>query len=323
MTSPKVAVVVPVRDRRALLRETLDALAAQSYRDFEVVVVDDGSVDGSREEALKDEALGRHVRVVTGPGTGAVAARIAGVATTSAEILAFTDSDCIPAPNWLAAGVAALERGADVVQGRTIPVRPPGPLERTVTAHDDGLFATCNVFYRRASYEAAGGFDTTAAVRLRFRPDTRARRLGFGEDVLLGWRVARRGRRAYAEDAVVAHHVFPFDLRESLSRAAMAGAFPALVREVPELRVLLLRHRVVLGDRSRLALLAAAGAIVTRRPRWAALALGWWIAARARAHRDEPSWRRRGLAIASELMIDGVTEASLLAGSGRARSLVV
>src|SRR5205823_190465 len=104
----RVSVVVPVRNRRALLRQLLDALAAQTYRDYEVIVVDDGSTDGARDEVAADAAAGRNARLVSNTGSGAVAGRCAGVARSTAEYLAFTDSDCFPHPGWLAAGVAAL-----------------------------------------------------------------------------------------------------------------------------------------------------------------------------------------------------------------------
>src|SRR5205814_4470123 len=133
------------------------------------------------------------------------------------------------------AGAALPESGANVVQGVTRPMRPPHPLERTVAVdHDDGLYATCNVFYRRAAYDAAGGFDLDAARRLGFRPGTRLTDLGLGEDPLLGWRVRRAGPGSFAPDPVVHHHVFAADLTETARRALTAGAVPSPVRQVPD-----------------------------------------------------------------------------------------
>src|SRR5207249_4457641 len=161
-----------------------------TFPDFEVIVVDDNSTDGSADEALVDVALGRPVCVVPGTGDGAVAARTLGVRAARGDIIAFTDSDCVPGPAWLAAGVAAIDAGANLVAGVTVPIRPMNPRERSVIVERvDGLYPTCNVFYRRAAFDAAGGFDAEAARRLRFRVGRRARGLGFGEDTLLAWRV--------------------------------------------------------------------------------------------------------------------------------------
>ena len=93
---------------------------------------------------------------------------------------------------------------------------------------------------------------------------------------MLGWRVRRGGRAAFAPGAIVRHHVFAPDPRASVSRAWMAGAFPALVREVPELRRSLLQWGVLLGP-TRVPLYAGAVAAATRRRRAAAGLLGLWL----------------------------------------------
>src|SRR5579884_3101587 len=89
---PAVSVVVPVRNRRDLLRRCLDALAAQTFADHEVIVVDDGSTDGAGDEARRDACAGRPVRLLRTPSVGAVAARAAGVRAARGPVLAFTDS---------------------------------------------------------------------------------------------------------------------------------------------------------------------------------------------------------------------------------------
>jgi Glycosyl transferase family 2 len=319
--SPRVAVIVPVRNRRALLAELLDALATQTYRDFEVVVVDDQSDDGSAEEARR-----RGARVVASQGAGAYAARRTGVAASTAPYLAFTDSDCRPVPRWLELGVAALDGGADLVNGGTWPARPPRPLERTMASGEEGLYPTCNVFYRREAYLRAGGFDDRAADRFGFRAGTRARRMGFGEDTLLAWQVRRAGgRAAYRAEALVEHHVFGPDLADSLRRTWMMVAFPALLREVPEIdRPPLVHHGLRLGPRSRLPVYATAAAVAVGRRRLAAAGLAWWVAARARDLRAMAGTRGEKLAaLPVELAMDAVTAAALVVGSARHRHLVL
>jgi glycosyltransferase involved in cell wall biosynthesis len=317
---PRVSVIVPVRDRRVLLRRTLDALAAQTITDHEVIVVDDGSSDGSDREAEADAARGRPVRLVRNGGSGAVAARTTGVALARADVLAFTDSDCLPDPDWLGAGLAVIDGGADVVQGLTRPVRPPRPLERTVwSTVDDGLFATCNVFYRRQAFDAAGGFDANAGDRLGFRPGSQLRGYGFGEDSLLGWRVRRSGRAAFAPGAVVEHEVFPVDVIDSLKRAWTTGAFPALFREVPELRILM-RRDLRAGRRRRAPLYAAAAATAAGRGKLAlACVAGWGVLRWRELSAAERSLPRRAKVLPVELALDATRAVALLWGGLRAR----
>jgi glycosyltransferase involved in cell wall biosynthesis len=324
-TAPRVSVIVPVRDRRDLLGPCLDSLAEQTLADHEVIVVDDGSTDGSGEAARARSAADPRLRVLDGGGAGAVAARVLGVKAARSDVLAFTDSDCQPAPDWLERGVARIDRGADVVEGRTEPTRPVRPLERTVwVTQDDGLFATCNVLYRRSAFDAAGGFDEDDGPRVGFRPGRRLRDLGFGEDTLLGWRVRRQGHSEFASDVLVRHHVFEVDVRSHLLRATNAGGFAVLVREVPELRTVFLRHQILLGPPTRLPLYAAAGLALTGRGRASAAATLVWMAAHANTlRRSAGSPRRRVAALPVVLAGDLVTAASLLAGSVRSRTIVL
>jgi len=319
-TAPAVSVIVPVRDRRQLLRQCLDGLAAQTRADHEVIVIDDGSADGSAADA------GRPVRLLRTPGVGAVGARLLGVEASRAPVLAFTDSDCVPSPRWLECGLEAVNGGAEVVTGPTWPAGHARPLERTLASDGrDGLYATSNIFFRRDTYAAAGGFDPGAGARFGFRPGRVLAGTGFGEDSLLAWRVRRNGGRVeVCEEAVVRHHVFPADPAESIRRAWGAGAFPALVREIPELRTTFLVGRWFLGGPWRLGLYAGAAAGLLRRPRLAGAGLAVWALWRGRISlATEPSRRRALWSVPADLGVDALTGAALVVGSVRHRSVVL
>jgi glycosyltransferase involved in cell wall biosynthesis len=308
-----VSVVIPVRDRRDLLTRTLDALEAQTFRDFDVVVVDDGSTDGSAEAAEQRHVAGRPVRVVRTGGVGAVMARISGVAESGAEILAFTDSDCEPASNWLASTVGVIDNGADLVHGRTMPSGPVGPLERSLWSDTEGLYPSCNLVVRRTAYDAVGGFELRHGGR------------GSGEDTVFGWRVARRGDVRYAEDGVVHHAVLRFDFAESVQRMWAGGDFPALAKEVPELRgTKLFRHRVLLAGPDRVPLYLAAAAAMTGRRRAALVAGAVWTGTVWRRMGTRAGTRKQRLqALPVEMLLDVVFGASLVFHSVRTRSIVL
>jgi glycosyltransferase involved in cell wall biosynthesis len=116
-----ISVVIPTHERPAALHTCLAALAAQTLdsEQFEVVVVDDG---GSVELG---DIVDRHrgslrISLSRRPHAGPAAARNAGAELARGKVLAFTDDDCIPDPNWLAAIATAVERCPGcMVGGRT------------------------------------------------------------------------------------------------------------------------------------------------------------------------------------------------------------
>lgn len=324
-TPPVVSVIVPVRDRADLLDLLLVALSEQEFKDFEILVVDDGSRENLEIVLEKARRRGLCIVYKRTDGVGAVLARCVGVAAARGRILAFTDSDCEPEPKWLAAGVAAVESGADLVQGVTKAARKPGLFERTLSySGGEGLFATCNVFYRHEAYDRAGGFDRAAVARLGFRPGRRSQGLGFGEDTILAWKVARNGVVHVAQDAVVRHAVSRVKVAEQLSRAWQAGAFPALVREVPELRDTLLRSRLFIGGDSRVPIYLAVVSLLLGL-RLPALALVVWWMGRTWTRLVRAGLPRRGRVVALPvgLLLDAVTAVALVNGSIRTRTPVL
>jgi len=109
MSAPAISVVVATRDRPGALERCLTALAWQTWRDFEVVVVDDGSAEPQATRTVVARAVqasngGRRgplvVRVVDGEGRGPAAARNLGVHAARGGVVCFTDDDCVPAPRW-------------------------------------------------------------------------------------------------------------------------------------------------------------------------------------------------------------------------------
>lgn len=105
-TVPAVSVIVPTHERRARLDELLRALVAQvAAPPFEVVMVDDGSRDGTTEW-LGAWRGALELRVLSQPNRGPAAARNAGLRQARAALVAFLGDDTMPAPDWLARHVA-------------------------------------------------------------------------------------------------------------------------------------------------------------------------------------------------------------------------
>ena len=108
---PTVSVVIPVKDDVVMLRRCLDALARQTVRPLEVVVVDNGSTDDSAAVARA-----RGARVVEERAPGIPAAASTGYDAALGEVIARCDADSVPPPDWVHRLLRAIE-GADAVTG--------------------------------------------------------------------------------------------------------------------------------------------------------------------------------------------------------------
>lgn len=112
---PEISVIVPVYKVEKYLRRCVDSILLQSFTDFELILVDDGSPDGSG--AICDEYAQRdtRVQVIHQENSGLSAARNAGIDAAAGEYLLFTDSDDLIHPNTLEWERQALqESGADI-----------------------------------------------------------------------------------------------------------------------------------------------------------------------------------------------------------------
>lgn len=196
-----VSVVVPTFRRPRLLSRCLAALLAQRLAPdaFEVLVVDDGR---DAETRILVEHIGASSPVCVryleaGPQEGPAAARNIGWRAAAADVIAFTDDDCIPSRSWLQAGLDAISAGVDGACGQVIVPIPDRPTDyqRDTAGLERAEFVTANCFYRRRALEAVGGFDP------RFR-------VAWREDSDLFFGLLERGLPlAYAPGAMVVHPV--------------------------------------------------------------------------------------------------------------------
>jgi GT2 family glycosyltransferase len=244
-----VTVVVPTHHRCQLLRRLLASLAAQtlSASTFEVIVVHNYTDDGTEALATawcstQPFAAFYFRKNYNGPARS----RDFGARMARGRYIAFIDDDCVATPGWLAAGVAAFDgRIADepeigLVQGPTLPMpgQPRPLLSKTIEIPQPTVFfETCNMFYRKAAFEALGGFSEDFIDRF------------YGEDTDLGWKVVEGGWSSrFAPEALVHHEVFKVSLLKWLSEPRFFINLPYLVRKYPALRQHMFKRYFVSKD---------------------------------------------------------------------------
>lgn len=268
---PSVSVIVPTRNRARWLPYLFHALAEQVYPTalVEVVVVDNSSSDDTEVVVGRwADVLPFSTRFHRRPNNGPASSRNFGAAHSTGEVLAFTDSDCMPDPRWLLNGVRAMSGDVGLVTGQIVPRRIADThfffnTQLRPVLQDTGLYQTASLFVPRRVFDTVGGFDETFSLGLG------GILLG-GEDTDLGWRIRHRGFEAvYRQDVSVVHLATPISLRGWLARPLLAQTFPRLLRTIPELRDTALWHRYFLWQADFIFLVSLSGVA-------AALALSWW-----------------------------------------------
>ena len=181
---PSVSIIVPVYNNRTQLRQAVSSLLEQEIPELEVVVVDDGSTDGSA-----DTVRDLPVRIVRQGNFGPASARNSGLAEARGELIGFLDSDDLAAPHglgrlarrfdeepdWLVAG--GMPAGVIDDDGKVLTTFgpfggdvPPAMRRLDLGLYRAGRFFPVNVWlylFRRAFFDRMGGFDTT----IRFSDD--------------------------------------------------------------------------------------------------------------------------------------------------------
>ncbi len=201
---PAVSVIVPAWNAEAYLGATIESVLAQTMDDFELLIVDDGSVDGTHEVARRYERKDARVRLLTQPNGGPSPARNHGMGEARGAWLAFLDSDDLWLPTFLAAQLDVARRHPDVdlitANGRYLggpfdgrPVRPVVEGAPTITLLDliqDEASVFIMTVFRRVVFETIGGLDTTLLTNEDYEFWIRAARAGFRfrrNPAPLGW----------------------------------------------------------------------------------------------------------------------------------------
>lgn len=268
--TPQVAVIIPTYRDWPGLALCLDALRRQTLpaEHFEIIVVNNDTAGAPPDFDLRGATL------LHEPRGYSYAARNAGLAAARAPLLAFTDADCIPDPQWLQAGLATLD-GNDAIALVAGHVRVLAPARRSLATDAEqalafrqqdhvraGRAVTANLFVRRRVIEKIGPFDASLQSMGDFDFTGRATAAGF--------------TLVYAAEAAVAHP----------ARATLG----ALLRK---------NRRVAGGFRQRefdhaglrgLARILAVARLARPRPRY------WWRLLRGLEKTEAlPPWRRPGV----------------------------
>lgn len=137
---PRISVIMPAYNAVAFLRRSVGSVISQTYQDWELVLIDDGSVDGTAE--LADELANgdERIRVIHQRNAGVSCARNSGMAAARGEFISFLDADDEYLPDFLSELLAAAdENGADCAAGSHLRVYPDGHQEEDIFPLPEGV----------------------------------------------------------------------------------------------------------------------------------------------------------------------------------------
>lgn len=212
-----ISIIIPTYNRLPILEKCLKALEKQKFTtdkisNYEIIVVDDGSIDGTLEWLAKNNAQFPHVRVFSQKHQGPAAARNLGIKKSKGEIIIFIDSDLVVTENFLQAHANALIKGQQKIGSdrlftygwviNTCNFENPTAEPYKITDFSAAYFATGNVAIPRKWLEEVGLFDT------RFQ-------LYGWEDLELGFRLKKLGLKLIKCPEAVGYHWHPpFNLEQ-------------------------------------------------------------------------------------------------------------
>lgn len=229
--TPRFSVVIPTHERRETVVRNVRALDRQTFRDFEAIVVVDGSTDGSAS-ALRELGVSYPLTVIEQPNSGVAAARIAGTAAAAGEVFLYVDDDMEADPEMLAEHQRSHSEGFDYVLG-DLPLHPDSP--RNLLSWGVGFWASS----RRERLEAAGnelGLDDLLTGQMSVSRQAFERVGGFDAgftredglvpsgDVDFGYRILKAGFRATFNPKAVSYQYYDVDPGEYLGRAFDIGS---------------------------------------------------------------------------------------------------
>jgi O-antigen biosynthesis protein len=232
--TPRVSIVVCAYNAERTMEACLASLEHLNYPDYEVIVVNDGSTDRTLEISERFA----YCRIISQPNKGLSVARNVGCEAATGEIVAYTDSDCVADPDWIAYLVAKMEASDLVACGgpnfpppeeslvpAAVAVSPGGPTHVLLSDDVAEHIAGCNMAFRRSVLMRLGGFDPIyrAAgddVDICWRLQDAGYAIGFSPAAIV-WHFRRNTVQAYigqqrgygkAEALVYSKHPFRFNL---------------------------------------------------------------------------------------------------------------
>lgn len=223
-----ISVIIPIYNTEKTIVQTLKGLKNQRKKDFEVVIVDDGSTDNSSKLVTKfEKQSGLAINLIHQKNSGPAKARNLGVKHSEGNIVIFLDSDCIPPKNWIEEMVKPLNKkvvgcncGYEVKNKESLIARyinyEIAKRHKKLIGRSVDTIGTYSTSLIKSVFNEVGGFDTKY-------------RAASGEDFDLAFNIRRKGYNLVFTGKTFVYHYHPDSLRKYLKQQFGRGYWRARI----------------------------------------------------------------------------------------------
>jgi len=232
-----ISVIIPTYNRPDSLLTLLKSLEDQTYKNFEVIVV----VDGDRDtlEQIREYKAPYPLTIKYIENSGCFAARNIALSLVRTPLVAFTDDDCRPHPDWLEKGVKYFDDEKIVgIEGAIHSNTQDGIIYTSVQIMEPSPYIhgrTANMIYRTDVLKKVNGFDEVFLI------ESPRGKIGFRADTDLAWRVQKYGDISFAKDVVVFHPIRKNRISKEIIETRLYKNSALLLKKHPDRRMDVLR----------------------------------------------------------------------------------
>ncbi|MAG50696.1 hypothetical protein CL621_03625, partial [archaeon] len=207
MKKPFVSVIVPTYNNADYIKKFVNSILNQSFKNFELLIVDDCSKDKTIEvlQKIKDKRL---KILKTSKNGGSAISRNLGIAKSLGKYIFFTDGDCIADKNWVKEGLEIFKKRKCVgVEGKIIYVSEnykPTLSDNIAENYSGKTYMGANIAYKKDVLIDVKGFDPNL-IRMQDRD--------------LALKVLKKGKIVFSSDMVVTHQKFPWTFKKKMKLA--------------------------------------------------------------------------------------------------------
>ena len=213
-----VSVIIITKNQSRFLKKCINSIVVQSYKNIEVIIVDDNSSDNTKE-IIESNKSNKIRYFLSERKLGLAGLRNFGVLKSKGDYIFFTDSDCLATKNWIEEGMELfLKYDYAGLEGKTIPEHQNfGISDHFVENYTGGTYQTCNMAYKKEILIGCDLFNEKYDLAY--------------EDIDLALRIKKKNTIFFASNMIILHQIVPWNIKSIIMNARRAKYKVILVKE--------------------------------------------------------------------------------------------